>query len=525
MTRTPRLLVALVGATLLSSLAIGPAAAVPRAHDRAVAPLAPAGSTPALIEAAVARGEISRETADRYLAQALARPSRLPARFASSVPWRGTLPLLQLQERAAASGTTVSRLAGTARRASDGCGGYSANKPKKKVTEHFLIRYDPAAIQGSLTVGDYARTLERSWKKEITLFGWPAPPFRPNANGLFHVRIEHLGNALYGFVTTNGTTAGYIGNNPNTAWGDHDAYASCMVLNQDYRNFPSPPLKSLQATAAHEFNHGIQFGEGGLTGVGAPDLVFTEGGATWMEDEVFDAANDNYYYLWPPLEKSMGEFGNGNDVYSYWLTFRAMTEQFGTGVGGGGEDVMQQFWESTSRETANNLSALAAGLALKSETLPNAFHAAAISIRFAKTCAGGYVYPYCLEEGAAYRSLVNTYPNDYAINTIGNSVSGSVRDDYSARFVGLPKTGGAYDISLTNNATGGGQLRGSVVCDDGSSLTVDPLSGVAGPSEVATLTNYDPTGCTSLVLVITNQDQHGANPSTAAARGFSVDTA
>jgi len=367
--------------------------------------------------------------------------------------------------------------------------------------------------------------LERSWKKEITLFGWPAPPFRPNANGLFHVRIEHLGNALYGFVTTNGTTAGYIGNNPNTAWGDHDAYASCMVLNQDYRNFPSPPLKSLQATAAHEFNHGIQFGEGGLTGVGAPDLVFTEGGATWMEDEVFDAANDNYYYLWPPLEKSMGEFGSGNDVYSYWLTFRAMTEQFGTGVGGGGEDVMQQFWESTSRETANNLSALAAGLAQKSETLPNAFHAAAISIRFAKTCGGGYVYPYCLEEGAAYRSLVNTYPNDYAINTIGNSVSGSVRDDYSARFVGLPKTGGAYDISLTNDASGGGQLRGSVVCDDGSSLTVDPLSGVAGPSQVATLTNYDPTGCASLVLVITNQDQHGANPSTAAARGFSVDTA
>ena len=65
----------------------------------------------------------------------------------------------------------------------------------------------------------------------------------------------------------------------------------------------------------------------------------------------------------------------------------------------------------------------------------------------------------------------------------------------------------------------------SVVCDDGSSLTVDPLSGVAGPSQVATLTNYDPTGCTSLVLVITNQDQHGAISSTAAARGFSVDTA
>ena len=135
------------------------------------------------------------------------------------------------------------------------------------------------------------------------------------------------------------------------------------------------------------------------------------------------------------------------------------------------------------------------------------------------------MYPYCLEEGAAYRSLVGTYPNDDAINSIGGGVSGSVRDDYAARFVGLPKTGGTYDISLTNDSAGGGQLRGSVVCDDGSSLTVDPLSGVAGPSQVATLTNYDPSGCTSVVLVITNQHQHGANPTKAAARAFSVDTA
>jgi hypothetical protein len=443
------------------------------------------------------------------------------------VPWRGTLPLLQLQERAAASGTTVSRLAGTDRRRAgiDGCGGYSSTKPKKKATAHFLIRYNPTAIQGRLTIRDYIHTLETSWKKEITAFGWPAPPFKPNANGLFHVRIEHLGTSLYGFVTTNGATAGFIGNNPSTAWGDHDAYASCMVLNQDYRGFPSPPLKSLQSTAAHEFNHTIQFGEGGLTGVGAPDLVFTEAGATWMEDEVFDNSNDNYYYGWPPLYRSMGDYGSDGAVYPYWVTLRAMTEQFGHGVAGGGEDVMQQFWESTSRETANNLSALAAGLALKSETLPDAFHAAAISIRFAKTCTGGYVYPYCLEEGAAYRALVGTYPNDDAINSIGGSASDSVRDDYAARFVGLPKTGGIYDISLTNDATGGGQLRGSVVCDDGTALVVTPLSAVAGPSQVATLVNYDPTGCTSVVLVVTNQDQHGANPSTAAARAFSVDTA
>jgi hypothetical protein len=527
MNRTPRLLAVLVGAALVSSLAIAPASAAPgNASDRAVAPLAPAGSTPALIEAAVAHGEISRDAGDRYLAAALANPSRLPARFAGTVPWRGTLPLLQLQERAAARGTTVARLAGTVARAgSDGCGGYSGTKPKKRVTTHFLIRYDPAAIRGHLRIRNYVQTLESSWAKEITSFGWPTPPFRANANGLYHVRIENLGPNLYGFVTTNGATAGLVGNNPNTSWADHDAYASCMVLNQDYRGFPSPPLKSLQATAAHEFNHGIQFGEGGLTGVGKPDLVFTEAGATWMEDEVFDNANDNYYYLWPPLFRSMGNYGTDTAVYSYWVTLRAMTERFGTGVSGGGEDVMQEFWESTSRGTANNLTALGAGLALRGETLPDAFHAAAISIRFAKTCAGGYVYPYCLEEGASYRGIAGTYHNDDSISSIGGSASGSVRDDYAARFVSLPKVGGTYDVSLTNDSSSGGQLRGSVVCDNGTALVVTPLSAVAGPTEVATLTTYDPTGCTSVVLVITNQDQHGANPSSAAARSFSVDTA
>ena len=78
MTRAPRLFVALVGAALVSSLAIGPAAAGSRRMTAPWRRSRTAGSTPALIEAAVARGEISRDTADRYLAQALANPSTAP---------------------------------------------------------------------------------------------------------------------------------------------------------------------------------------------------------------------------------------------------------------------------------------------------------------------------------------------------------------------------------------------------------------------------------------------------------------
>lgn len=529
MTRSCRPLVVVAGVLLASALLLPQAGArMAGAQDRVPA-LAPPGSTPSLIEAAVGRGEIDRATADRYLAEAFANPTRLPARYRSSVPWRGTLPLLQLQQRAADSGTTVARIAGTTERAgSDGCGGYNGSQPKKRVTNHFLIRYDPTAIKGGLTIGNYARTLETSWGTEITDFGWPKPPLKASANGLYHVRIEHLGSGLYGFVTTDGATAGLVGNNPATSWPDHDAYASCMVLNEDYRGFPSTPLNSLQATAAHEFNHGIQFGEGGLSGVGRPDYVFIEGGATWMEDEVFDNSNDNYFYLWPPLARSMGEYGSDGAIYSYWVTFRAMTERLGTGVAGGGEDVMQAFWEETSRETAGNLDALNSALQMnvKGATLASSFHEAAISIRFSRTCDGvGYVYPYCLEEGAAYRNLVGSYGNDASIGGIGGSASSTVRDDYAARMIGLPNSGGTYDVTLSNDATGGGELRGSVVCDTGSALEVNALSQVAGPSEQAALIGFDPTGCSTVALVITNQDQHGANPGSAAARAFSVDTA
>jgi hypothetical protein len=525
MTRTRLFRTALLAATLASTM--GPLrahATEPSAAPARSTSVAPPGSTPALIEAAVSRGEIDRAAADRYLATALYRPSRLPATFRSTVPWRGTLPLLALQRRAQAAGTTVARLAGVAQRTGrDQCGGFGDRLPRKRATRHFLIRFDPDAFGGRLTIRTFSRTLERSWDTEIDRFGWPAPPFGAGSGGLYHVRIEDLGSGLYGFVTTNGATAGLVHNNPNTPWADHDAYSSCMVLNADYRGFPSPPLRSLQSTAAHEFNHSIQFGEGALSGTGRPDLVFTEGATTMMEDEVFDRANDNYYYLWPSLSPSMGAYPETYAVYSYWVVFRAMVERFGTGAAGGGEDVLQEFWELTSKEAAGNLAAMELALQAEGTTLADSFHDAAIAIRFSVKCGGGYVYPHCLQEGAGYVKTAGSVRNSGAITTVGHGLSRSVRDDYAASFIALPKVASPYDITLSNDDTGG-ELRGSVVCDTGSDLVVNDLSQVAGAGEQATLNAFDPAGCTRVVLVITNEQQNGPNPTSSAARFFRVDT-
>ncbi len=117
-----------------------------------------------------------------------------------------------------------------------------------------------------------------------------------------------------------------------------------------------------------------------------------------MEDEVFDSANDNYNYLWPTFTMCMGEYTNS--PYPYWITWRGLTERYGTGTAGGGEQVMQDFWELTSKNTGDNLSAMNAALVNKGTNLADAYHAYAIAVKFNKPCTGGYNVPgYCLMEG------------------------------------------------------------------------------------------------------------------------------
>jgi hypothetical protein len=440
------------------------------------------------------------------------------------------MPLLELQTGGGGDGSDAStgridRVLGAspagrlARRSN--CGGSREVLPRTLKTKHFRIAYDPARIQGGLDVRDYSRALETSWATEVKEFGWAKPPLKRASNARYPVRVADLGGGLYGFVTSGGTGAGLVGDNLATAWNDQDALATCMVLNQDYSLFPSSPKHSLQATAAHEFNHSIQFGYGALTGAKRPDPVFIEGGATWMEDEVFDGANDSLFYLWPVFEQSMGEYNNPWP-YNHWVVFRALTESFGTGVAGGGEDVMQDFWELTSRRTSGNLVAMNTALQNQGGTLADAFHAAAIALKFNKACEGGYVAPYCLEEGPAYVSLAGPTDSHATISTVGDQVSRSIAENYATNWVLLPTGTTPYVVTLTNNGTGG-QIRGSLVCDTGAALVVTALPSTVGPSQ-SSFTPFNPTGCDIPVAVLTNQFQADENPFSSTLQAYTLDT-
>ncbi|MQB01032.1 MAG: hypothetical protein GEU78_12180 [Actinobacteria bacterium] len=506
------------------------ALAAPISSATASPPLAPPTptqrvATPVLIDEARRGGQISRFRADLYLAYALAAPGRLPAAYRSEAPWRGTLPLLRLRERIAKmrEGPRRARLKSVIEASSAPTRCDLNNSPANRTTsDHYVVDH-PSSIGGGLTIDDYVASLEAAWAKQTTGFGWAAPPLHPDAGSKYHVIVANLSPGLYGFVSPSGTFAGDVGDNPNTPWAEPDAYATCMALNDNYSGFPSLPQDSLDSTTAHEFNHSIQFGYGALSGPNRPDNAFIEGGATWMEDEVFDGADDNYNYLWPDFHRDMGAYDAS--PYPYWITFRGMTERYGTGVAGGGEQVMQDFWEDVSKETHLGLDAMNHALTNRGTSLAAAYHAYAIAVKFSKTCGGSYVLPYCFEEGGGYVAEAGLPPiagNGGTIAAVGGSFSGSVRDNYALNWVRLPSAS-TYGVTLSNTSDAG-EMRATIACDTGSALKLTPMPAVVGPAGSTTLSWFAATGCSSVIAVITNEAQTGADPSSSAERAYKIQT-
>ena len=371
---------------------LGAAALVCACLPPSAAAQPPEPATPALIDRALEAGTIDNERANQLRVYALTNDPRLPAAYESDTPWRGTALARQVQDEGVLKAPPADP--NPAR-----C--FNLGGTQSHTSDHFYIQYLPGTPTGGLTIQDYGDSLDDAWDAEVTTFGWAAPPIDSILEGKYHVVVSPLGPALYGLVTTNGTYAGDSGDNPNTSWNDTDGETTCMVLNSDFSTFPGTPQAAMDATTAHEFNHSLQYGYGALTGANEPDIAFPEGGATWMEDEVQDAANDNYNYLYPDFESSMGEH-TGNE-YAYWLTFRGLTERFGTGTAGAGEQVMQDYWERISRfQTEGSLTALDQALRNKGSSLAAAYHDYAIAAKPMLTCAAQIVLPFCFEEASGY---------------------------------------------------------------------------------------------------------------------------
>jgi len=533
--RSPRLSHARISGLL--ALAISLVAAAPASAQLLSAPVTTKAATPDLIDRAEERGAIDLETANLYRAYALRGDDRLPEAYESGASWRGTLPLLELREkltrmepgpkrRAVAEALRVP--AGTS---ASVCSDSASALPDATETAHFYIQYDEGTLHPSLTIQDYKESLEEAYLTEVGSYAWAAPPStalgQTALEGKYHVRVDSLDSNLYGFVSPSGTYAGNVSDNTNTPWNEGDAFASCMALNQNFDPFEGSAQQALDATTAHEYAHSLQFGYGTLIGGNVPDDHFIEGSATWMEDEAQDGANDNYNYLYPRFNDSMGEH-QGN-VYAYWLTFRGLTERFGSNTPGGGEEVMQDLWEIISRDENEMLVALQTAVANKGRTLAETYHDYAVAAKFMRSCGASGFLPYCFEEAAGYTASPRGnppaplgVPASHGAATTSTPRNGLVEDDYTLNWIDLPSSG-LYDVTLSNTSAGG-QLRATVACATATGVAIAPFPADVGGGQSQTIPGFNAGSCagSTPVVAITNQFQSAANPSSSAARSYSV---
>lgn len=149
-------------------------------------------------------------------------------------------------------------------------------------------------------------------------------------NNKFDVYVADLSNNLYGYATTETcptakTCAGY------------------MVMNNDYSPFATATVdatEAMQVTAAHEYNHILQFGYDVTQ-----DTWMLEATATYMEEKVYPAIDDYLNYLpnWvQKIDIPLTTFDSqdvkvyGSAVWNHWLDREY-----------GGDDVIQSAWQQS----------------------------------------------------------------------------------------------------------------------------------------------------------------------------------
>ena len=168
------------------------------------------------------------------------------------------------------------------------------------------------------------------WQTEVVEYGYRRPKSdvtstNNGGNGKLDVYLANIGpQNLYGYCTTDDPHA-----KPASGYRYFDMSAYC-VLDNDYAfdEFGYPdPTDPLKVTAAHEFFHAVQFGYDYFE-----DYYFMEGTAAWMEDEVYDAVDDNIQYLRDsPLSKPTRSLDKTTPfgIYGSWIWWRFLAEYVG----------------------------------------------------------------------------------------------------------------------------------------------------------------------------------------------------
>jgi hypothetical protein len=228
-------------------------------------------------------------------------------------------------------------------------------------------------------IENFAGFFEDSWDFEVTLREFPAPPsdaIVPNDN-----RSRNPDERYDIFIYH--TPPGYL------AYAYFEQYPISPSFSYIGIRNNLEPLKTMQAIAAHEFFHAIQF-----VYDCTEESWWMEASATWMEDEVFPDSNDNYRYLlsWFLFSDTYGlEYTDAWHEYGTFIFAKHLSEDFGY-------NITKEVWEEMNQTNGTNgLAAIENVLLSKNSTLLN---------EFSEFITANFFLEDCYEDGAEYRDYL-----------------------------------------------------------------------------------------------------------------------
>ncbi len=231
-------------------------------------------------------------------------------------------------------------------------------------TQHFRIFYtlsgeDAVQIQdkNGNALPDYVEelglALERSWDIEIFELGFSPPPsdFEIGGDDRYDIYLEDLDLSIAGY-TSNGGGEYFVGDNPETSVIEEYASASYIGIDNDFvevleEGLSISPLDFMRSTAAHEFNHAIQFGYDSSE----PLNWFWESTATWVETIVYNEITDTSFFLdasFKSADSCQIDYGGRDRVedrgnwYAHWLFLHFISEKYGN-------EIVPAMWDQVVR--------------------------------------------------------------------------------------------------------------------------------------------------------------------------------
>ena len=217
-------------------------------------------------------------------------------------------------------------------RPTDGVGdtqgfGYTVPEAAPLCNTRLCLHYVPTGTDAPPSADWPAQNLavmDSVWTQEIDQMGYRAPLTDGTKGGspLFDVYLKDLGGDIYGFC------AGEKRVKKRTGYG-------YCVLDNDFAaaQFPTgTPTDNLVVTAAHEFFHAVQYAYDY-----AEDPWMMEATATWMEERIATAVNDNrQYFPWSQIYAPyipLDAFSrNAGYQYGNWVFWEYLSTKYGVGI-------------------------------------------------------------------------------------------------------------------------------------------------------------------------------------------------